>query len=57
MDDMVPLLVLAVLLLAAWAYAVWASDGTTAFMRGWVHVLLVGGVTVLVMGIGAAIRS
>ena len=55
--SMFPLLILGLVLLASWAWAVWAGEGPARFMRGWVHVLLVGAATVLVMAAGAAIRS
>jgi hypothetical protein len=54
---MVPLLVLGVLLLAAWAYAIWERDRHTAFMRDWIHLPLLAAITVLLMALGAAIRG
>ncbi|MCW2924912.1 MAG: hypothetical protein JWM98_2316 [Thermoleophilia bacterium] len=54
---MTSLLVLALILIASWAWTLWQRDGAAAFARDWGYVLLVGGVVCLVMSIGLWIRA
>lgn len=53
---MTSLLVLAVLLLAWWAWAVWERDGRASVMDQWLHVPFLAAVLSLVMAVGLWIR-
>ena len=50
------LFILAFVLLATWLFGVWERDRRAAFMRDWVHVLLIAGLLILLLGIVSAIR-
>jgi hypothetical protein len=53
---MLPLLVLAIVLLALWIWGVTQGQSSAAFMDRWVHVLLFAGTIVLLMAIGTLFR-
>jgi hypothetical protein len=54
---MTSLLILAVLLLLIWAWAIWRRGASAAFMAEWNYVLLVGAVTCGVMAAGLWLRG
>ena len=53
---MLPLLILATILLALWAWALTGRDGRTASVRHLLHVPLIGALTCFLMAIGLWIR-
>lgn len=53
---MTSLLVLALLLIAGWAWLLWQRERAASFASEWSYVLLVGGVICLVMSLGLWIR-
>jgi hypothetical protein len=53
---MISLLVLGVVLLAAWAFGIWERTGRARFMQPWVHVPLIAALIVLLMALGSALR-
>jgi hypothetical protein len=53
---MTSLLILVVLLIAAWLWATWQRDGAASFMREWSYALLVVALICLVMAVGIWLR-
>lgn len=53
---MTSLLILATLLLIAWAWAVWQRSGSARAAAEWSYVLLVGAISCIVMAIGLWLR-